>query len=41
LRDGRTRVIQRDVERIRFLSKWMNVKMKDFRPSYKFYDEGD
>jgi hypothetical protein len=41
LRDGRTRVIQRDVDRIRFLSKWMNVKMRDFRPSYRFYDEGD
>ncbi len=40
LRDGRTKVERKDIDRIRFLSRWMNLKMRNFHPKYKFY-EGD
>lgn len=34
LRDGRTKVERVDVERIRFLSKWMNLKMNSLKRKY-------
>lgn len=36
LRDGRTRVNENDVERIRFLSNWMNLKMRKLKVNYPF-----
>jgi hypothetical protein len=40
LREGRTRVERQDIERIRFLSNWMNVKMRNLKSKYTFYEEG-
>jgi hypothetical protein len=39
LREGRRKVIDKDIDAIRFLSNWMNFKMKNFSPSYRFYEE--
>jgi len=36
LRDGRTRVIENDVERIRYLSNWMNLQMRPLKMEYPF-----
>jgi len=39
VREGRHKVIDEDVEAIRFLSNWMNFKMRNFHTSYRFYEE--
>lgn len=36
LRDGRKIVMNRDIERIRYLSQWMNLKMNKLKMSYPF-----
>lgn len=36
LRDGRKIVMKRDIERIRYLSQWMNLKMNKLKMSYPF-----
>jgi hypothetical protein len=36
LRDGRTIVNRRDVDRITYLSQWMNLKMNALKPDYPF-----
>jgi hypothetical protein len=36
LRDGRCVVNQRDVERIKYLSQWFNLKMKNLKDKYPF-----
>lgn len=36
LRDGRKIVEKRDIERIRYLSQWMNLRMNKLRMSYPF-----
>jgi len=36
LRDGRKIVIERDVERVRYLSQWMNLKLNKLRMDYPF-----
>jgi len=37
LRESETRVRQADIDRIRFLSNWMNIKQRALKPSYSFY----
>lgn len=38
LRDGRTIVNAEDIERINFLSHWMNMKMNNLKRKYSFYE---
>jgi hypothetical protein len=36
LRDGRNQVVQRDVERVKYLSNWMNLQLKPLKIEYPF-----
>lgn len=38
LRDGRNKVNEKDIDRIRFLSTWMNLKMNKLKTKYRFYE---
>jgi MoxR-like ATPase len=36
LRDGRIKVISKDVDRLRYLSHWMNLKQRNLKDNYPF-----
>jgi hypothetical protein len=38
IREERHKVIEKDIDVIRFLSNWMNFKMRNFHPKYRFYE---
>jgi hypothetical protein len=40
LREGETKVESEDIERIQFLSNWMNTKMRNLKSEYPFYKNG-
>jgi len=41
LREGRKTVNEKDVERIRYLSHWMNLKMRNLKRKYPFYERDE
>lgn len=41
LRDGRRHVIRRDIDRIQFLSTWMNLDFNNLKTKYPFYQGWD